>query len=189
MPRLRRAANRVCCRRQRAATSAGGAKPLAALAIVVSLPVLRKGPEVVLFLCGIFASGASGTAMLFGGLLGVAAGAAFTALTYFGLLAIPNRYIFGDELAHRVTCRRNGGAVVGVVTQQCGRGSRARAVWDTFWLLLETSLLGKLLHTLVGYSERPTGMQLMAYIATLFLMFQLMRLARYVPSEHQAPAE
>jgi len=115
-------------------------------------------------------------------------GAAFTALTYFGLLAIPNRYIFGDELARRVTCRRNGGAV-GAVTQQCGRGSRARAVWDTSWLLSETSLLGKLLHTLVGYSERPTGMQLMAYIATLFLMFQLMRLARYVPSEHQAPAE
>ena len=50
-------------------------------------------------------------------------------------------------------------------------------------------MLGKLLHTLVGYSERPTGMQLMAYIATLFLMFQLMRLARYVPSENQAPAE
>ena len=189
MPRLGRAANRVCCRRwQRPATSAGGAKPLAALAIVVSLPVLHEGSEVVLFLYDIFASGASGTAMLFGGLLGVAAGAAFTALTYFGLLAIPNRYIFGDELARRVTCRRNGGAV-GAVTQHCGRGSRARAVWDTSWLLSETSLLGKLLHILVGYSERPTGMQLMAYIATLFLMFQLMRLARYVPSEHQAPAE
>ncbi len=32
--------------------------------------------------------------LLVGGLLGAAAGAAFTALTYFGLLAIPTRYIF-----------------------------------------------------------------------------------------------
>jgi hypothetical protein len=36
---------------------------LAALAIVVSLPVLHEGSEVVLFLYGIFASGASGTAI------------------------------------------------------------------------------------------------------------------------------
>ena len=71
-----------------------GAKPLTALAIVVGLAVLREGSEVVLFLYGIFASGTSGAALLVGGLLGVAAGAAFTALTYFGLLAIPNRYIF-----------------------------------------------------------------------------------------------
>src|SRR5665213_2950307 len=71
-----------------------GAKPLTALAIVVGLAVLREGSEVVLFLYGIFASGTSGMALFVGGLLGVAAGAAFTALTYFGLVAIPNRYIF-----------------------------------------------------------------------------------------------
>lgn len=87
MPRLRRAANRVCCRRQRAATSAGGAKPLAALAIVVSLPVLHEGSEVVLFLYGIFASGASGTAMLFGGLLGVAARRRFHSADLFRALS------------------------------------------------------------------------------------------------------
>ena len=71
-----------------------GAKPLTALAIVVGLAVLREGSEVVLFLYGIMASGTSGAALLLGGVLGIAAGAAFTALTYFGLLAIPNRYIF-----------------------------------------------------------------------------------------------
>ena len=70
-----------------------GAKPLTALAIVVGLAVLREGSEVVLFLYGIMASGTSGSALLVGGVLGIAAGAAFTALTYLGLLAIPNRYI------------------------------------------------------------------------------------------------
>ena len=79
-----------------------GAKPLTALAIVVGLAVLREGSEVVLFLYGIVASGTSGSALLVGGLLGIAAGAAFTALTYFGLLAIPHAlHLLGDELADR----------------------------------------------------------------------------------------
>ena len=71
-----------------------GARPLTALAIVVGLAVLREGSEVVLFLYGIAASGTSGASLLVGGLLGIAAGAAFTGFTYFGLLAIPTRYIF-----------------------------------------------------------------------------------------------
>ena len=156
-----------------------GAKPLTALAVVVGLAVLREGSEVVLFLYGIFASGTSGSALLAGGLLGVAAGAAFTALTYYGLLAIPNRYIFSvtswliallaaGMAAQSVQFLNNAGVVVVF----------DRTVWDTSWLLSDGSLFGKLLHTLIGYTERPTEIQLMTYIATLFAMFLLMRLAR-----------
>ncbi len=50
-----------------------GAKPLTALAVVVGLAVLREGSEVVLFLYGIVASGTSVSALLIGGLLGIAA--------------------------------------------------------------------------------------------------------------------
>ena len=159
-----------------------GAKPLTALAVVVGLAVLREGSEVVLFLYGIFASGTSGSALLTGGLLGVAAGAAFTALTYYGLLAIPNRYIFSvtswliallaaSMAAQSVQFLNNAGVVVVF----------DRTVWDTSWLLSDGSLFGKLLHTLIGYTERPTEIQLMTYIATLFAMFLLMRLARPAP--------
>jgi high-affinity iron transporter len=165
-----------------------GAKPLTALAVVVGLAVLREGSEVVLFLYGIFASGTSGSALLTGGLLGVAAGAAFTALTYYGLLAIPNRYIFSvtswliallaaGMAAQSVQFLNNAGVVVVF----------DRTVWDTSWLLSDGSLFGKLLHTLIGYTERPTEIQLMTYIATLVAMFLLMRLARPAPRA-QVPA-
>jgi len=159
-----------------------GAKPLTALAVVVGLAVLREGSEVVLFLYGIFASGTSGSALLVGGLLGVAAGAAFTALTYLGLLAIPNRYIFSvtswliallaaGMASQAVQFLNNAGTVVVL----------DRTVWDTSWILSEGSLFGKLLHTLIGYTERPTEMQLITYIATLLAMFLLMRIARPAP--------
>ena len=71
-----------------------GKRPLAALALVVGLATLREGSEVVLFLYGIVAAGASVSSLLLGGVLGLAAGALFTALTYYGLLAIPARHIF-----------------------------------------------------------------------------------------------
>ena len=166
-----------------------GAKPLTALAIVVGLAVLREGSEVVLFLYGIMASGTSAASLLLGGFLGIAAGAAFTGLTYVGLLAIPNRYIFSvtswliallaaGMAAQAVQFLNNAGVLVAL----------DRTVWDTSWLLSDGSLFGKLLHTLIGYTDRPTEMQLMTYIATLFAMFLLMRLARPAPRERVTAA-
>ena len=161
-----------------------GAKPLTALAIVVGLAVLREGSEVVLFLYGIMASGTSGSALLVGGLLGIAAGAAFSALTYLGLLAIPSRYIFSvtswliallaaGMAAQAVQFLTNAGLVVAL----------DRTLWDTSWLLSEKSIFGRLLHTLIGYIDRPSEMQLLVYVATLFAMFLLMRIARYTPRQ------
>jgi high-affinity iron transporter len=166
-----------------------GAKPLTALAVVVGLAVLREGSEVVLFLYGIFASGTTGMALFIGGVLGVVAGAAFTALTYYGLLAIPTRYIFkvttvlisllaAGLAAQAVQFFNNGGYFLVL----------DRTVWDTSRLLSEGSIMGHLLHTLIGYTARPTELQLIVYGATLLVMYGLMRLARHQPRRHHAPA-
>jgi high-affinity iron transporter len=159
-----------------------GARPLTALAVVVGLAVLREGSEVVLFLYGIMVSGTSVSSMLAGSALGIVAGAAFTALTYFGLLAIPNRHIFSvtswliallaaGMAAQAVHFLNNAGWLVAF----------DRMVWDTSWLLSEGSVLGRFFHALIGYTERPTEMQLMVYAATLLAMFALTRLARPSP--------
>jgi high-affinity iron transporter len=164
-----------------------GVKPLTALGVVVGLAVLREGSEVVLFLYGIFASGTSGAALFAGGVLGIAAGAAFTALTYFGLLAIPSRYIFS------VTSWLIALLAAGMAAQSAQFLNNAglvtvlgNTVWDTSWLLSEGSILGKLLHTLIGYTEQPSQMQLIVYIGTLLVMYLLMRVARYRPQQHAA---
>jgi len=49
-------------------------------------------------------------------------------------------------------------------------------VWDSGWLLSDSSILGKALHTLIGYTDQPTAMQLMVYLAILAATFVLMRL-------------
>ena len=156
-----------------------GARPLTALAVVVGLAVLREGSEVVLFLYGIVASGTSMGSVFLGGVLGIACGAAFSALTYYGLLAIPQRYIFAvtswliallaaGMAAQAVQFLNNGGLLTAF----------DNTMWDTSSVLSEGSIFGRLLHTLIGYTERPPGMQLIVYVCTLLAMYLLMRIAR-----------
>jgi high-affinity iron transporter len=152
-----------------------GERPLTALAVVVGLAVLREGSEVVLFLYGVLAGGNSGGSVFIGGLAGLAVGVAFTVLTYGGLLTIPTRYIFQvtSVLIALLAAGLAAQAVqfldaAGVVT------TLEKTVWDTSAWLSESSLFGKLLHTLIGYTERPSEMQLLVYVAVLVVMAVLM---------------
>src|SRR6516162_2313084 len=162
---------------------AGGSRPLYALALVVAVAVLREGSETVLFLYGIaVASRAGGLGMLPGGLLGLAGGAAVGALIYFGLLAIPLRRLFTVTnwliLLLAAGMASQGAAFLMQANLLPALGNR---LWDTSSILSEKSILGLLLHVLIGYSAQPAGIQVVFYLATLLVIGILMRLMRRVP--------
>ncbi|HEX4159110.1 MAG TPA: FTR1 family protein [Rhizomicrobium sp.] len=166
--------------KQVGAQVSAGERPMAALAIVVGIAVLREGSEVVLFLYGIASQGGtSSVAMLTGGMLGVLAGAAVTALMYFGLLAIPAHRLFGVT-AGLITLLAAGMAAQAVLFLQQGGYLEflTRTVWDTSWILPQDSIVGRLLHTLVGYNDTPNGAQLVAYSATVAVILALTRFER-----------
>jgi high-affinity iron transporter len=155
-----------------------GKRTLAALGVVVGVAVLREGSEVVLFLYGIAAQGGTTNAgLLAGGALGLAAGAAVSALMYFGLLTIPAGRLF-QVTSGLITLLAAGMAAQAVIFLQNGGWLEyfTTTVWDTSWLIKDDSLTGRLLHTLIGYSEAPNGAQLIAYAATILLIVSLMRL-------------
>jgi high-affinity iron transporter len=168
---------------------AAGDRPPTALAVVVGVAVLREGSEVVLFLYGIFATGgASVSAMLAGGALGVALGAALSALIYLGLLAVPAHRLFAVTTA-LITLLAAGLAAQAVFFLQQADYLRGLSIplWDTSWLLSDDSLLGRLLHTLIGYTATPDGAQVMAYALVIALILVLMRLTRGRPvASHRA---
>ncbi|MGE5260686.1 MAG: FTR1 family iron permease [Actinomycetota bacterium] len=156
-----------------------GVKPLTALAVVVFVAVMREGSEIVLFLYGIVVAGTSMMSLLTGGLLGLLGGAAMTGLSYFGLIAIPTRYIFQvtSVLLALLAAGMAAQAIhflhaAGVVTAFQTR------LWDTSWLLSDQSIAGRMLHVLVGYTAKPTGLQLLVYLVTLAAIALLMRFAR-----------
>jgi high-affinity iron transporter len=155
-----------------------GERTLTALSIVVGVAVLREGSEVVLFLYGIAAQGGTTAAgMVAGGGLGLAAGAVMSALMYFGLLSIPPGKLF-QVTSGLITLLAAGMAAQAVIFLQNGGWLDffTSTVWDTGWLIQDDSIGGKLLHTLVGYSQAPNGAQLIAYIATVVMILVLMRL-------------
>lgn len=155
---------------------AAGRLLLAALSVVVGVAVLREGSEIVLFLYGIAASGGvSAGAMLLGGSLGVLAGAGVSALMYFGLLTIPAGRLFAAT-SGLITVLAAGLAAQAVAfIQQAGDAEvLTQPVWDSSWLLSDGSLAGRLLHTLVGYTDQPSGAQLVVYMLTIMVIVGLM---------------
>jgi high-affinity iron transporter len=161
----------------------GRSRPLYALALVVGIAVLREGSEVVLFLYGIaVASGVGALSMLGGGILGLAGGAAIGAVIYFGLLAIPLRQLF-TVTSWLILLLAAGMASQGAafLMQANLLPSLGNELWDTSSILSERSMLGVLLHVLIGYSAQPAGIQVVFYLATLFGIGTLMRVVGRVP--------
>jgi len=153
-----------------------GKKSLLALAVVVGVAVLREGSEVALFLYGVAASdGGSALGLTLGGLIGLALGAAVCLLTYFGLMHIPPRALFATTTA-LITLLAAGMAAQAVAFLERANwlNSLDTVVWDSAWLLPEKSILGRAMHTLVGYTDQPTQMQLLVYTAVLLMTFLLM---------------
>jgi high-affinity iron transporter len=152
----------------------GGKRPMTALAAVVGLAVLREGAEVVLFLYGILAAGTSSGSLFLGGTLGLAAGAAFTALTYYGLISIPARHIFtittvliallAAGMAAQAVQYLDAAGLINVLSGQ---------LWDSSPWLPQDGIVGRILHALIGYTDRPTELQLITYLAILAVMAAL----------------
>jgi high-affinity iron transporter len=169
----------------------GGRRPLYALALVVGIAVLREGSEIVLFLYGIaIASGVGGLSMLGGGILGLAGGVAVGALIYFGLLAIPLRQLF-TVTSWLILLLAAGMASQGAafLMQANLLPSLGNDLWDTSSILSENSMVGLLLHVLIGYSAQPAGIQVVFYLATLLIIGTLMRvMAHTTPSAPNRPA-
>ena len=147
-----------------------GGEPLYTLAIVVGAAILREGSEIVLFLYGIAAGGGAGSNMelLSGGVLGLIGGILCGAAFYFGLLKIPTRWLFlvtGWMIILLAAGMASQGAAF--LVQAGILPALGEQVWNSSAILEHGSVLGKVMHTLVGYDDRPNGMQLLFYVVTL----------------------
>ena len=168
-----------------------GSKSLFALAVVVGVAVLREGSEVVLFLYGVLAGGDSGGGVALGGFVGLLLGAAVCMLTYLGLVSIPTRKLFATTTALIALLAAGMAAQAAAFLEKANwLTAMDNVVWDSSWLLSDSSILGKALHTLIGYTDQPTAMQLTVYIAILAVTFVLMRLyGAPTKTVRPAPAE
>lgn len=145
-----------------------GSESVFVLGVAVAAAVMREGSEVVLFLTGIaMQEQGQAAAIALGSAGGLLLGAAVSAVVYAGLATVPLRRVF---------------TVTGILVTLLAAGLAAEAVrqltnaglvevwnqplWDSSWLLSEDSWVGRVMHVLIGYMDRPTGAQLFAYALT-----------------------
>ncbi|MEK4033226.1 FTR1 family protein [Methylocystis sp. IM3] len=170
---------------------ARGDRTLFALATVVGLAVLREGSEVALFLYGVLASGESAGSVLIGGVAGLALGAATSVATFFGLVSIPPRRLFAVTTALITLLAAGLAAQAMAFLQQAGAVTAlSDTLWDTSWILSDKSIPGRVLHTLIGYADQPSQMQVVVYALTIVAIVAATRLtAPAAPAPARAPAE
>lgn len=145
-----------------------------ALILVISLIMSREGAELVIFLHGIYASGQEIQNVILGMISGSLIGVVISFLFYSGLLKIPFRYFFKiinillilliAGMASQLANLLHSSDLVPILYEQ---------VWDSSWLISDNNITGNILYNLVGYSSRPTQLQLLFYIATVVIMTSL----------------
>ena len=168
----------------------GGTSPMYALAAVVGMAVLREGSELVLFLYGVAATAAGdASGMLGGALTGLGAGAAIGTLLYLGLLRIPSSLLF-NVTGWMILLLAAGmaGQAAAFLVQADILPALGEAVWDSTALIADDGVLGRVLHTLIGYSARPYGVQLLFYLATLGCILALMKIVNQGPRAAALPS-
>ena len=146
-----------------------GRRECSVLLVVVGLAVLREGSETVLFLYGVAASeGGASWPMLAGGLGGIAAGIAVGYAMYAGLLRIPLRWFFtATAVLVLFVAAGMASQAARFLIQADLLPSLASPLWDTSALLPQTSVVGTLLHGLIGYDAQPAGMQIVFFLLVL----------------------
>ena len=163
-----------------------GTRPLTALLIITFVAVMREGSEVVLFLWAIAASGAGHLGMLAGGFMGLAAGVLLGLFLYRGVLKIPMRYFFSVTGWLVLLIAAGLAAQAASFLNQAGLlPALGTNLWDSSRLLDQGSLAGQMLHVLVGYTARPSGIQLLFFGVTLAVILGLMR---WVGKRHREAA-
>jgi high-affinity iron transporter len=156
-----------------------GDTPLYSIAVVVSLAMWREGAEIVLFMTGIISSSEESIfEILIGGMAGAASAITIGALLYLGLIKLSSRHLFAVTgwLLILLAC--------GMSAQIAGYLNAADMLpslgnsWDSSWLLPQDSIIGKILHAMLGYSERPSVMQLIFYTVTLVATLTLIKITQ-----------
>ncbi len=146
-----------------------GNKSIYIIVGVVALATFREGAEIALFTYGMTASGAFGPhEIIMGGIIGGIGGAIVGAMLYLGLLKAAQKHLFtvtswmliiltAGMAAQGANFLIAAGVLPAIVPE----------VWDTSAILSGNGFLGETLKVLIGYTPKPTGMELVFYAAIL----------------------
>ncbi|MGF1904187.1 FTR1 family iron permease [Aliivibrio salmonicida] len=151
-------------------------KPLFSLSLVAFFCVLREGIEVVLFLLGLTSdSEITGLSILTGSLIGSVGAIACGVAMYFGFIKINLGKVFNFFAI--LMSFLAAGMAMNAVSKFTSAGiinPIINPLWNSTALLdHHSNWFGLFVHVIFGYTEKPSLAQLIAYVATLSILFVL----------------
>jgi high-affinity iron transporter len=158
--------------RRLGSSAAKEAGALWAVALAVAMTVLREGAETVLFVAGLVSGGTEGTgSVMLGAVIGLMLGVAVGWLIYAGLGKVQPRRLFGIT---NVLILLLAGSLASQLARTLQQADwlhwLSDNAWDSSSLLSNDSLLGMLLHGVVGYDANPSQLQVLFYVLTSVLI-------------------
>jgi high-affinity iron transporter len=143
-----------------------------AVALAVAMTVLREGAETVLFVTGLVTGSTDGVgSMMIGAFVGLALGVTAGGLIYSGLGRVQPRRLFAVTNVLVLLLAGHLASQLAKTVQQAGwsqwLGDQA---WDSTSWLTNDSLVGMLLHGLVGFEASPSQLQVLVYVLTSLLI-------------------
>ena len=137
---------------------------------VVAVAIIREGSELVIFFSGFFQGGGHWLNAATSGMIGLAIGMSTGALCYYLLLSCDaTKSLWISSI---LLCL----VVAGMVMQgtqlliQADWLSSNPALWNSNWLLSESSIAGQTAYAIFGYEATPSSTELASYLFAMLLL-------------------
>ncbi|TFH71675.1 hypothetical protein E3V39_14445 [Gammaproteobacteria bacterium LSUCC0112] len=146
-----------------------------ALIVASAAAMIRELAEIFIYIFSYGIASGQTAPVVSGAAIGAGVGVSLGIFIFFGLLWL------GKRRCLQVSAVLLGLIGAGMMSQatrflvQSGLLPGERILWDSSWLVSESSLPGELLHALLGYDATPGIEQLMVYFASLLFAMVLLR--------------
>jgi high-affinity iron transporter len=150
--------------------------PLLCISSIVAISVMREGFEIILFLHGLYAVGTSINDIILGSILGGVTGIITGMLLYKGLLKLSPKVLFNTTGFLLLVLAAGMSAQLANYLESTNLITTfSNPLWNSSWLISESSIIGKTLHALIGYNEQPTGLEVIFYFSTITIIYYFAR--------------
>ncbi|MBU2097417.1 MAG: FTR1 family protein [Gammaproteobacteria bacterium] len=157
-----------------------------AMIVGASAALIRELAEIFIYVFSYGIAAGRAVSVISGAAIGAGVGISIGIFLYYALLW------FGKKRCLRVSAVGMGLISAGLLSQatrflvQSGLLPGEHILWDSSWLLSESSMAGELLHALIGYDATPGLEQMLVYFTGLLVVAWLLRrvFAKPLPDKH-----
>jgi high-affinity iron transporter len=142
--------------------------------LIISFAITREGSELALFLHGVYATGTKINDLLLGCFIGAGAGIFLGILLSKGLLKVSAKYFFKIiNFTMTILAASMSAKLANYLMAIDLVPGLTEVIWDSSSIISDDSVLGNILHNLLGYVSKPSKIEILFYSVTILSIFIL----------------